>query len=97
MAQPNSEDWVNDIEVDLSKYEGEDKVVSSTDLHKALKEKYGNAIFHKSHVPSLNALIGGFIGGELTVVSGKTGNGKTLWCQSLTKAFSDYKLSLIHI
>jgi replicative DNA helicase len=78
-------------EEELLKYSGEDEVVSSIDLKKALKEKYKDVPFWKTHIPSLNAMIGGFLGGELTVISGRTGNGKTLYCQSLTKAFADNK------
>jgi len=76
---------------DLIEYKGDDEVISSIELYTALKARCGNIIHHKSHIPSLDNLILGFLGGELIVISGKTGNGKTLLCQSLTKSFAENK------
>ena len=39
----------------------------------------------KSGFPSLDGYIGGFKPGELTVISGKTGHGKTLLLITITK------------
>jgi len=42
----------------------------------------------KSGIPSLDKMTQGFFGGNLAVISGPTGHGKTLLAQSLTKEFS---------
>lgn len=80
-------------EIDLSKYKGEDKVVSSVELKEELKEKYKNIIYHKTKFPTLDELIGGITGGELTIISGITKNGKTLLCQTLTYHFAESKIN----
>lgn len=79
-------------EIDLSKYEGDDRIVSSTELKEELKDKYKNIVYYKSKFPTMNELIGGFLDGDLTVISGITGNGKTLFCQSLIDYFHTNKI-----
>jgi len=86
------EDLYNDpfnASQDLSIYSGLDEVVSSHQLKEELKEKYKNLVYHKTKFPTLNELIGGFLGGEVCVVSGITKHGKTLFCQTLTCHFSE--------
>jgi replicative DNA helicase len=78
-------------EEDLSLYKGEDEIVSSHELKETLKEKYKSVIYRKTSFPTINNLMKGFTGGDLTVISGITGNGKTLFCKTLTKHFSDMK------
>jgi len=80
-----------EVESKLAGYDGEDKVVSSQDLFKILLEKKKRDVKLKSNIPSLDNLIGGFSGGELNVVSGLTGNGKTLFCQTLTSEFAEHE------
>jgi len=77
------------MEQQLAGYEGEDKVVSSQELYRRLLEKKKRTVSLKSSMPTLDELLGGFNGGELTVVSGITGNGKTLFCQTLTAEFAE--------
>lgn len=48
-----------------------------------------------SHLPSLNAYIEDFRSGEITVISGKTGHGKTLLAMSLTKSMSEQGLNAL--
>jgi replicative DNA helicase len=45
----------------------------------------------KSNLPSLDAAVEGFQGGELIVISGPTKNGKTLFAQSLTANFCKHQ------
>ena len=74
--------------IDLSKYDGEDKVISSHEMEENLADQ--DYIFTvKSRLPSLDKFIEGFVPGELIIVSGITKNGKTLLCQTLTKNFYD--------
>lgn len=75
--------------IDLTDYEGFDKVVSSSELFKKLDQEQGRAFFVKSRFPTLNELIKGFNKGELITISGLTGNGKTLLMQTFTRDFSE--------
>lgn len=78
------------LEKFLVEYEGEDRVVSCQELKKHLQEIRDKKphIFMKSGIPTLDNLIRGFEGGELNIISGITGHGKTLFCQSLTVNFA---------
>ena len=76
-----------ELERQLFRYDGEDKILSSYDLLEALKHE-DRAVDIKSGFVSLDGLIKGFQGGELTVISGLTGNGKTLLAQTLTVNFA---------
>ena len=80
-----------EFEKQLCEYDGEDKVVPSTELRKSLEQSRQKVVGLQSSIPSLDRLIHSFDGGELTVLSGITGNGKTLFAQTLTKNFSDQK------
>ncbi len=84
-----------EIEQELIKYSGSDKVISSYDMLDVLVEDSKKVISIKSTYPGLDAVVGGFEGGELTVVSGPTGNGKTLFSQSLTKKFANQDVNCV--
>ena len=66
------------LEKELAEYKGEDQVVAAQDLHRKLKEIASNRPegFMKSNFPTMDNLIHGFWGGELTVISGPTKMGK---------------------
>lgn len=73
----------------LSKYEGEFKVISSHELKaKLMKEKTAEFVNVKSGIPGLDKACDGFRDGELITISGPTKNGKTLLAQTLTDAFA---------
>jgi len=72
----------------LADYVGEDEIVASEELYEYLKTKSKQIPAFKTKLPTLNDLIGGFERGELTVVSGTTGNGKTLLCKTFTANFA---------
>jgi replicative DNA helicase len=68
----------------LRNYSGNDEVVSLSAL------EFENKNFTiKSKIPCLDDLIGGFMPGELVVISGITKNGKTTFCVSLTDTFAE--------
>ena len=75
----------------LANYDGDDQVVPADVLRDFLQEKRASCktVAFSSGIHSLDALIGGFIGGELTVISGKTKHGKTLLCQTFTNAMRE--------
>ncbi len=78
-----------EIEEKLASYEGEDKVISSSEMQQILEDHPVNAVTIKSGFVTIDALTEGFEGGELIVVSGITKHGKSLWCQSVTKNMAD--------
>jgi len=75
------------IEEELLHYEGEDRVVSSFEMQKTLKESQQPEISVMSNIEGLDRWINGFAGGELIIISGKTGQGKTLLLRTLTWHF----------
>ncbi len=77
------------IETELASYEGKDKVVSSHDLKKHLLSFPKNAVKLRTGFSEMDRYLNCFEGGELTVISGETGHGKTLFGQTLTHAFAE--------
>lgn len=75
---------------DWTKYVGGDQIISSYELEERLEiqEKKKPSFQINSKIPGLDRAIKGFRGGELIVVSGPTGEGKTLLCQTLTEKFA---------
>lgn len=73
----------------LSEYAGIDRVVSSYELDQELKDKPDANFKIYSGIPSLDNMTDGFHTGDLVVVSGPSGHGKTLLCQTLTYRFCE--------
>lgn len=71
----------------LATYDGEDQVISAYDMHARLKGEKKPQWALKSGLPALDGYIDGFLGGEVSVISGVTGEGKTTFCQTLTNNF----------
>jgi replicative DNA helicase len=70
----------------LSSYEGDDRVIKSTEIQELLASKKDPFSF-KSKIPSLDIWLEGFEAGELVVVSGPTGHGKTTMLQTFSFSF----------
>jgi len=83
-----------ETEKKLYSYEGKDRILSSHDISKAIREEE-TPIQIKSGIPALDYFIDGFQGGELTVISGLTGNGKTLFAQTLTNNFDEQGIKAV--
>ena len=77
-----------ELERKLYEYKGNDRILSSYDLEESFRQE-DKTIGIKSGIPTLDKYIDGFEGGELTVISGLTGNGKTLFAQTLTSNFAN--------
>jgi len=75
----------------LYNYHGDDRIV----LSKELKEQYDlskeemKKFMYRFDMPALDEAIDGVQAGEMTVISGLTGNGKTLLAQTFTRNFSE--------
>ena len=67
-------------------YAGEDRVVSDVDKRREITNE-APLPFYKTNIPLLDEIVGVFREGQLVVVSGPTGSGKTSFCQFLTKQF----------
>lgn len=76
---------------EIKNYDGEDRIISSFDMVKIVETGSTDVTF-MSGLPQLDRLIEGFEGGELVVISGKTGCGKTLMAQTLTKNLCKQRL-----
>jgi len=74
--------------IDLSKYTGDDEVVSSEDLYEILQKRKEQPTRLYTPFPTMTKLISGFYGGELVVISGLTKHGKTLLAQTITNCFA---------
>lgn len=71
----------------LLEYNGEDKIISSQEMQEIIRLQKNTDFAITSAYPLLDVALGGFEGGEVTVISGLTGQGKTLFAQSLTRTF----------
>lgn len=68
----------------LINYEGKDKIISSIEAEGKFKVKKENAKYLKTGLTTLDRHINGFCPGQLIVVSGPTGCGKTTLARTFT-------------
>ncbi len=71
-------------ELALYAYDGEDKIISSHELAELLKQDEGKVFSFKTGLGSLDRLLGDVEAGELIVVTGPTGHGKTTLLMDIT-------------
>lgn len=79
----------------LYEYSEEDQVVTSHELLEKLKSNKRLNVYFRSGIPTLDMLIDGFQGGELTTISGTTKQGKTLLAQTLTRHFAKNEIGCL--
>jgi len=73
----------------LKSYDGPDKVISSVELKKKIEAQPKSGFKLGTHLAEFNTYFDGFREGNLIVVSGHTGDGKTAFCQDLTRSFTE--------
>jgi len=75
----------------LYKYAGDDRIVLSSELRERLdlNREEMQRLCYRFGILSLDESLDGVQAGELTVISGLTGNGKTLLAQTFTRNFSE--------
>lgn len=78
-------DELYDKEKFLSTYEGADRVVKSAELLEEMQKGMEKVPRFDTGIPSLDRILGGVEAGELIVVTGLTGEGKTTALMSITK------------
>lgn len=74
-----------EMENTMLDYKGEDRVVTSHELAEELKKIDASVFRIMTGLPSLDRLLDGVEAGELIVVTGPTGEGKTTLLMSITK------------
>lgn len=74
-----------EIEDKLVKYQGPDRIVSSRDLALELKETEDSVFQIKTGFGKMDHLLNGVEAGEMIIVTGPTGEGKTTLLMSITK------------
>ncbi|RMF99538.1 MAG: hypothetical protein D6726_12825 [Nitrospirae bacterium] len=74
-----------DREERLYRYDGEYKVRLSTEIWEEL-QKVETPPAYRTGFPTLDSAVGGVVPGELIIVSGWTGHGKTSFLRSVTKS-----------
>lgn len=83
---------IRKLEDKLADYAGEDRIVSS---HELLATTDLTTNTENTGVPTLDRLLGGVEAGELVIVSGPTGNGKTTFLMSITRNMAWKDLSSV--
>lgn len=78
-----------ELEQKLATYDGEDRVLSAQDVLKDYRENAPKGERYESKIPTLDKTIGGFYTGQLIVISGLTGQGKTTLAQTFTRNMSE--------
>ena len=76
-------------EARLSSYKGEDAVLSADEVLKRYKANNPTGQAYKSKLATLDTLTGGFYPGQLIVISGITGQGKTTLAQTFTHSLTE--------
>lgn len=79
----------------LATYAGEDEVISAAKLKERLDKEPKLIWSAHSKIPSLDGYVGPFKPGQLIVVSGTTGHGKTTLCKTFTQAFIEQDIPLM--
>lgn len=74
-----------EVEDKMLNYTGLDRVVSSKELAEELKQTDDSVFQLKTGLPDLDRILGGVEAGELIVVTGPTGEGKTTLLMSITQ------------
>lgn len=81
-----------EFEQKLKKYAGDDRIEPADVLLSEATMNRATIFSAKSKIPALDKDLGTFEEGELTVIAGPTGSGKTTLAQSLTMSFIEQNL-----
>lgn len=83
---------LNEFEKGLLTYAGEDRVEPANVLFAHAKKQTGSIVTFKTGFPTLDRHLGNLEPGEMTGVSGPPGNGKSLFCQSITMSLAEQEV-----
>jgi replicative DNA helicase len=76
---------LHELETSLAEYKGEDRMVASREVYEELKNSPQKVFQANLGVPFLDKKLEGVEAGELIIVTGPTGEGKTTLLMSITK------------
>lgn len=79
-------------EAQLAAYQGEDRMISSLEMIDKLNSAPAPMVT-KTGVPTIDRLLNGIEGGELIVVTGPTGGGKTTLMMTITRHLAEGQIS----
>lgn len=79
-----NDEELSKLKIELLDYQGEDKIISSFDMKKIFDKETHPTDTIKSGIKYLDYMTGGYRAGELVIISGKTGEGKTTFASTLT-------------
>lgn len=82
-------------EEELSTYNGEDRVVSSQELISELSKTDESIFALKTGIPSMDRILDGVECGELIVVTGLSGHGKTTFLMTLTNNMAEQDIKSV--
>lgn len=82
---------IRKMEEELVHYGGEDRIVSSHELLEFVEENQMAA--YSTGVPSIDRILNGVEPGEMIIVSGPTGEGKTTLLMSITKNMAEQNIT----
>lgn len=82
-------------EEQLSRYAGRDRIISSRELAEELKKTEDSMFKIPTGVTSLDRILGEVEAGELIVVTGPTGEGKTTLLMSITKNMAEANINTV--
>lgn len=75
-AQENSPEGIERLKEQLKTYEGEDKLVWWDEIRREIENEPEKTL-HKTGLPELDGIIGGFMEKQLAIIAGDSGHGKT--------------------
>lgn len=84
MQRPSPKDTII-LEKEMSTYQGSDKIISSHDLYTELAKTSAAVYSIETGIPTLDRVLEKFELGELIIVTGPTGEGKTTLCMTVTQ------------
>lgn len=84
-----------DLEQQLHDYSGEDRIVSSTEIAKELEKTEDSVYRLSTGVPTLDRILNGVEAGELVIVTGPTGEGKTTLLMTITQHMAAQKINTV--
>lgn len=80
-------------EAELFDYKGEDRIISSHELRDELAKTQDGVFINKTGIPSMDRILNGVEAGELIVVTGLTGQGKTTLLMTITQNMAEQNIN----
>lgn len=86
MSPHRKPEEIRKLEESLVNYDGDDRIVTS---HELAAQQTEDTMAQQTGIPSLDRILSGVEAGEMVIVSGPTGEGKTTLLMSMTKNMAE--------